>query len=153
MANASTPPPLTRLAGTLFAAPFLLMGALIVGIGCNWIPHDPASVHAPRWVLVTCGMVFICGGLAVLSSTWTGHAKPQAFFGIAILLGLTAVANWVAFGPGERRFTSTTSIGSSTSAPRPVDDLTGRIVFGTGAILLDGILVALVVSRLRRQPR
>ena len=59
MANASTPPPLTRLAGTLFAAPFLLMGALIVGIGCNWIPHDPASVHAPRWVLVTCGMVFI----------------------------------------------------------------------------------------------
>jgi hypothetical protein len=144
---------MARLAGTLFAAPFLLMGALIVGIGCNWIPHDPAGVHAPRWVLVTCGMIFICGGLAVLSSTWGRHSRPQAFFGIAILLGLTAVANWVAFGPGERRFTSTTTIGSSTSAPRPVDDLTGRLVFGTGALVLDGILVALIVGRLRKQSR
>jgi hypothetical protein len=144
---------MTRLAGTLFAAPFLLAGAFIVGIGCNWIPYDPASIHAPQWVLVTCGVIFICAGLAVLSSTWSRHARPQPVFGIAILLGLTAVANWVAFGPGERRFTSTTSIGSSTSAPRPVDDLTGRIVFGTGAILLDGILVAIVVRRLRKQSR
>ena len=41
-----------------------------MGIGLGLIPVDPATVHAPMWVLTACGLVFVLGGVAVLASRW-----------------------------------------------------------------------------------
>lgn len=140
----------SRLAGVVLAALVLLMGGFITGIGLEWIPYDPAKIHAPQWVIVVCGLVFVCGGLAVLSATWTRDARPQPFFGVAILVGLTLVCNWVAFGEGERRFTSATSVNGTVVDSGPVDEETGRFVFGISAIVLDLILLALLIKRLQK---
>lgn len=150
----TTPTARSRLAGGLLAALPLLMGGFLVGIGLDWVPYDPTKVHAPKWVIVVCGLVFVCAGLAVLNATWrrSEQPQPQPIFGIAILIGLTLVCNWVAFGEGERRFTSTTSINDIVVDSRPVDEGTGRFVFGIAAVILDLVLVAIAVNRLRQRP-
>jgi hypothetical protein len=144
-------PSRSRLAGVLLAAPFLVMGGFITGIGLEWVPYDPAKVHAPGWVIAVCGLMFVCGGLATLRATWNQDPRPQPIFGVAVLLGLTLVCNWVAFGEGERRFTSTTSINDTVVDSRPVEEGTGRFVFGIGAVILDFVLIALVINYLRKR--
>lgn len=145
----------SRLAGVLLAAPFLLMGGFLTGIGLEWVPYDPAKIHAPGWVIAICGLIFIAGGLAMLRATWARSAQPQSqpILGVAILVGLTVVANWVAFGDGERRFTRTTSINDVVVNSRPLDERSGRFVFGISAVILDLVLVALVVKHLRKRSR
>lgn len=34
---------------------FLVAGLLILFVALDWIHVDPASIHAPRWVLGLCG--------------------------------------------------------------------------------------------------
>ena len=82
-------------------------------------------------------------------ATFRRDDRPQSFFGTAIVLGLAIVANWVAFGGGERRFTTTTSINGTVVASRPVSERSGRFVFGVGAVILDGVLVVLLIRRFR----
>jgi hypothetical protein len=60
-------------------------------------------------------------------------------FAIVGLLGI--LSSWVAFGPGPRHFTGSGSIFGETS---------GRIMFGAGAVLLWLILIAIVISGVRR---
>src|SRR5262245_55376527 len=55
----------------------LFMGGFITGIGLQWIPHDPAKIHAPYWVIVVGGLVFVSAGLAMLSAGWTRYARLQ----------------------------------------------------------------------------
>lgn len=119
----------------------------------NGCPYDSAKVHAPRWVIAICGLVFVAGGLAMLRVTWarSAQAQSQPIFGVAILLGIAVVATWVAFGDGERRFTRTTSINDVVVDSRPLDERSGRFVFGISAVILDLVLVALVVKHLRKR--
>lgn len=143
--------PHSRLAGTLLALPFLLMGGFITGIGMEWFPYDPAKVHAPLWVIAIGGLLFVAGGCAVLSATYTRNEKVQQVFGLAILVGLAIISNWVAFGPGERRFTSSTSFNGAVTSSREVNDRTGRVVFGIGAVVLDFAIIAFMVNARRRR--
>jgi hypothetical protein len=152
MVNEASPPPPRRLYGVLLAAFALAMGGFIAGIGFGLVPYDPAKLQAPGWIIAIAGLVFICAGLAVLSATWSKRSNPPPVFGVAILVGLTVICNWVAFGPGERRFTRTTSVNDDVIVASPASERTGRIVFGFSAIVLDGILVALVVGALRKKP-
>jgi hypothetical protein len=129
----------------------IVMGAFCSGIGMGWIPYEPAKLEAPGWVIVVVGLAFIAAGLAVLSTKWSRDGQPQAVYGFIILLGLTAVFNWVAFGAGERHFSSSTSISGNTIASAPVDERNGRIVFGIASVVLDLVLVAGVVRVMRRR--
>jgi hypothetical protein len=98
--------------------------------------------------------MFVAGGFAMIAATWRRDAQPrqQPILGATILIGLTLVCHWVAFGDGERRFTRTTSVNDVVIHSRPVDEHTGRFVFGFAAIILDVVLVALLVKHLRRRP-
>jgi len=144
----------------LFAAG---MGLFIVAgtsglLGIDMHPQD----HAPRWIGVCAGAVFIAGGLAVCLQS-LAIAKPGAdgslsptsprwaqwislVLALCIVGGLAAVGLWIAFGPGERHFTTT--IGFFTTSR--TDQLFGRVIFGLGAVLTCLAFVLFLVDGVRR---
>jgi hypothetical protein len=103
-------------------------------------------------------MAFVFGGLAVVIQTCAratpgGDRLLPRRFGSA--RRLFAVAGhrrvvggnrtWVAFGPGERKFSS-----SIPFLPAWLNEPIGRTVFGTGAILIWIILIVMAVVGARR---
>jgi hypothetical protein len=56
--------------GFLFGVPFVAVGAAIILAGTKTLRVDPASVHAPYWVLTVAGASFVLGGLLLWGMTW-----------------------------------------------------------------------------------
>jgi hypothetical protein len=63
--------------GFLFGIPFVAAGALIVLVGMKVVRVDPASVHAPYWVLTVAGVSFALGGLMVWGMAWSQLAANR----------------------------------------------------------------------------
>jgi hypothetical protein len=143
--------PPSRSAAIWLSAFPMVMGGLIAGIGLQWIPYDPAKIHAPNWVLVVAGLMFISAGFVMLCTTWNRYARLQTLFGLVIRVGLTLICHWVAFGAGERHFTSNTTFNGVKVDSRAVDEGNGRLVFGIGAIILDVVLAAMLVKLWRKR--
>jgi hypothetical protein len=55
-----------------------------------------------------------------------------------------AIGNWVAFGPGEREFTSSISLPFITFSKSGSGFNGGRIAFGIGALLADLVFLGMV---------
>src|SRR5215470_14564438 len=93
---------------TWFLAATLILagGAVIVAS----ILAADERMEAPRWVAAAAGAVFLLGGLAVINSyaVEQGVERPgdrwSLLLGALICSGLAAIAAWIAFGQGERRF-------------------------------------------------
>jgi hypothetical protein len=56
--------------GLLFGSLFVGAGTFIMLVGTKVLPVDPASVHAPYWVLTAAGASFALGGLMVWGMAW-----------------------------------------------------------------------------------
>jgi uncharacterized membrane protein len=140
----------TGLKGVSLAGLVLGMGAFIAAVGLGVVPVDPKSVHAPGWVIVAAGIVFLAVGLFLLQQAlrieWL---KPVP--GFVMLVGLMAMGHWVAFGPGERKFRGIVSV-VGIEAPLS-SEVMGRATFGLGAILLDALVVAGLVRAIRTRLR
>lgn len=118
-------------------------------------PMNPKPGAAPSWIGFVCGLVFFLGGGAVLiqtlfrgagesSGTPVSGAPPwlalvYKILCLVIVLGLGAVATWVAFGPGPRAFTGSGAIFGETG---------GRIAFGISAVLIWSIVAAGAFAKL-----
>jgi hypothetical protein len=117
----------------------VFFGLLLSGIGLVYVGiaiwGSEAGFHAPRWVVGLAGGTFSLGGLAILGQ---GYPHFSALVRALLLTAFGAVVTWVSFGPGERQFTSTTSL-PFVSISGPASELSGRICFAPGAILLDGL--------------
>ncbi len=146
--------------GASFAGVFsAAMGFLIIAAAADWVPINPESLHAPRWVLAAAGAVFVIGGALVLTSEIQESSRYRSpwveglrFAGGGVIITLfAAVANWIAFGPGERQFTTTISLPLITTVLGAEGG--GRLVFGCGAVLLDLLVLWVWVSGLWRQLR
>lgn len=61
---------MSGLGGFAFGAVFVAAGGLIVLVGTGIMAVDPATVHAPYWVLTVAGTVFMIGGLLVWRMAW-----------------------------------------------------------------------------------
>lgn len=61
----------------LFSLPFLGVGVVVMLIALRIIPVDPASVHAPPWVLLVFGGVFAGAGLLVSGAALKGLADRR----------------------------------------------------------------------------
>ncbi len=109
-----------------------VIGLVYVGIA---IWGSEAGFHAPRWVVGLAGGTFSLGGLAILGQ---GYPHFSALVRALLLTAFGVVVTWVSFGPGERQFTSTISL-PFISRSGPASELSGRICFAPGAILLDGL--------------
>jgi hypothetical protein len=144
----------------LVAALATLTGCLIVLLAVGAIPLRNSFVNGPRWVIILSGLAFLLAGvLAVLFELQRQEASPpltsmigilRTLTGLLLVLIFVTLGNWVAFGPGERDIQtslSTPLFGSSETS----GGFLGRAAFGTGAVILDLVLLyGLVVSTWRR---
>ena len=137
--------------GILFGTILLATGLAIVLIALDRIHVDPSSIHAPRWVLGVCGAIFAVPGAGALyygirnalgGAPRSGREAGDDGFsvvgwltGLVIAGGLTVVAAWVAFGPGERTFSGSIGIGGVAVGGSGQSETLGRWVFGFGAVL------------------
>lgn len=115
-------------------------------MGAGWIPVDPDSIHAPGWVIVVAGLVFALGGVMC----YTQHMGDEVnnLFLFVFMCAFASMFTWVAFGPGEREFTGSGSVGGVGIAGR-VGESMGRIAFGFGSVLMWAIALAVGSKWLR----
>jgi hypothetical protein len=125
----------------------------------------PLTRGTPAWVGVCAGLLFILGGAAIINGYALaggagpdGDLPPGTSFGVRLVqyvLGLgicglfTAIAGWIAFGKGERHFSTTLNLPFLTRHGIG-NEWMGRVVFGLGAILAAAFTVVLSVVSVRR---
>ena len=63
--------------GLLFGGAFVTVGTSIVLVGTKILTVNPASVHAPYWVLTVAGVSFSLGGLMVWGMAWKQFAANR----------------------------------------------------------------------------
>ena len=133
----------------------MVVGLLIVLMSADVIPTDERKFHAPRWVVSACGLMFVLAGVALAAFSAPGAPEGAGrptwrsfLLGGSIVGLLAAVFNWVAFGPGERRFGGAISV-PFAAVSGPASEWSGRVAFGIGATLIDLFLVWMVARGLR----
>lgn len=152
--------------GLLMGSLFLVSGLAIVFVGLGWVQVDPATIHAPGWVLGVCGGIFglLGAGIlyyAVVNASGGGDAGAAEraeeefsvvpwLLGLVVVGGMTAVASWIAFGPGERSFSGSVGIGGVSVGGSGGSETVGRWVFGVGAVLAGLFTLWGLVYGLRR---
>jgi hypothetical protein len=69
-------------------------------IALNILPYDESKIHAPDWVILVSGAIFVFGGVAMV---FQGNQLLVAMLGNLLVLAFAAVAAWIAFqGPSEQ---------------------------------------------------
>jgi peptidoglycan/LPS O-acetylase OafA/YrhL len=127
--------------GLAFGAVFALAGGYILAISLNLIPVDPERFKAPRLVVAAAGMVFLLAGTWVAFQTASPFAQDTPlfrwtqYFLMLIMMGAFAVVFlWAGFGPGERQFETSTSLGVG-NATGSGDEAGGGCIFGGFGLL------------------
>lgn len=134
----------------IFGSIFICVGAFIFLMSLDIIHVPDEDINAPRWVLTAVGLTFALAGVMVmlngLKSGFGDHPIFKWAYNFVLLLFMIFFAapfNWVAFGPGEREFSSSTSVGA-VSVTQSGSEFGGRLAFGLGAILMDILIVYLI---------
>jgi hypothetical protein len=135
---------------------------ILGGIGV--IPIAPTE-GTPAWVAVCAGLMFVLMGAAVIVGfAVAGGAAPggellpgtpfavqaaQYCLGLGITGLMAAVFGWVAFGSGHRSFSTTITLPFVTRHPDS-GELSGRVLFGIGAVLIFAMFVGIGIAGGRR---
>ena len=131
------------------AAAFFIAGGALAALAFGMMPTDPARFEAPRWVIASAGVMFMAAGFVPLG-LGCGFPQPvNQLAGLIAALGLGAILNWIAFFPGTRHFSTTTSLLDAQVGTHSAGQATGRILFGLCALLVDA-LVAVGLWRMVR---
>ena len=118
--------------------PSILCGLFLLLASLNVIPIPPESLRAPRWILGAVALLFCIAGVMLLVPR--EHRRLQNFLGALIMTGMSAILSWGAFGPGERQFESSLSVGGFVFSSVP-SEWAGRAVLGCCSILMDSAAV------------
>ena len=115
----AAPKPPSKTSNVVWGVLTIAIGLFVVLVSADVIPVDKSSFNAPRWVVGVADLIFVLLGVMVVfvpprrvgaSQGKKTTAKPALrivthFWLPAVVISLFAVvANWVAFGPGERQF-------------------------------------------------
>jgi len=117
----------------LLGAIAIALGAMIVMIALDVIPTDPEKIHAPDWILILAGAVFIFGGLAV---GLRAHELLVSVLGNLIVVAFAVVAAWVALAGSSDQFS-----GGIPFLPHATNVKIARVMFGSGALLCALMLI------------
>jgi len=160
---ASSQPKLTPHSAVLFGIACAAASVLPIlgGLGVIDMKLTPGT---PRWVGVGAGGVFLLAGMMLIVDGATGAIGTdgqlstdaprwlhvfQSLMGLGIVATMGAIASWIAFGPGERHFSTTISLPFGWW--RPANDQTmGRWAFGIAATLIWCIIAGVIVANVRR---
>ncbi|MBT3338978.1 MAG: hypothetical protein HN855_03995 [Anaerolineae bacterium] len=145
------------LGSMVFGGIFVLMGGFIVLVSADIIHADPSSFNAPRWVVGAAGGTFMLAGMMVAMQGAFGPGGQetllylwlQFFFGLALMILFSSVFLWVGFGPGEREFTTSTTIGPVTTSGAG-GDTTGRWIFGGSGVFMALITFVMAYSNWKK---
>ena len=113
------------------------LGAFLVAIGLEVVKITPAQ-GVPYWIVGLSGALFLIGALGIALPQRATRA--QAVLAALMYTGFAAMGLWVGFGPGERHFSGSASIGPLGFGNAGGSTL-GRALFGAG-----GVLVALIAA-------
>lgn len=130
-----------------FGSIFLGTGILIMLVSLDIIHVPPENIHAPRWVITSASATFATAGVMVVVNglkEMVGKDSPilqwlSTSLALFFMLSLALPFHWIAFGPGERQFTSTVSLGP-VSASQSGHETGGRLAFGFFALLMDAFM-------------
>ena len=133
-----------------------VLGGILILLLAAGVIGDARDIHAPRWVVGAAGLAFVLAGIAVAAGPADGRPTTASAPGTwrssllgGAIVGLMAVApNWIAFGPGERRFGGMLGL-PFLAVSSAVSETTGRVAFGIGAVLLDVVFVWIVARGFR----
>jgi hypothetical protein len=132
---------------------------LLIGTHLLPIPGRHSNQHEPLWLALCVGLAFFLASIAIVIQTLghanaTGNLPPEAprwmsavqyLIGLAVFVCFGAIMSWVAFGPGERRFS-----GSLLFFDRNTNAMIGRTAFGICAVLIWLGTAAIVAFGIRK---
>lgn len=134
---------------------------ILGGLGVIDLKMTPGT---PQWVGVAAGGLFLLAGVMLIVDGASGAIGAdgqlaadapawvhvfQSLMGLGIVAAMGAITSWIAFGPGERHFSSTVSLPFFWYHPKS-SDTTGRWAFGIAAVLIWCIIAGVIVSSVRR---
>ena len=114
-------------------------------------PLHSADINGPPWLGLVAGGVFILAGLALILGDGKRQSAngPRALLFVGTIYGcFAAIANWIAFGPGPRAC-SVSFAGFFFDGPL-AGELSCRIGFGIGAVMLNGCLLLMAGAALEK---
>ena len=135
----------------------MAVGGAVILVSADIISADDSSFNAPRWIVGLAGGLFLFAGAMVFIQDQrfsyfrdTNIYRVIRFVNVGLLLTIFGVIpTWLAFGPGERQFSGGISI-PFISISSDQGELSGRFVFGCGAIIMDLAAVGYWISGIRR---
>jgi len=116
----------------------LALGVGVVAIGAQTVLADPEGLSSEGLVSIPIGMVFAFGGL--LLAVPPRYAKLRAVAVAILVTAFALTADWIAFGPGERRFGAHVGVGI-IGVHGHANETLGRTAFGVCAVILDLLAV------------
>lgn len=129
--------------GTLaFGSLFAVVGLMITGLAL-YRAADADPFTADSLMAVPAGLMFFFAG--ILLALPPQYAKWRGLLMTLVVTCFAVTFDWVAFGPGERRFTG--SINGIGFIP---GEMMGRIFFGFFAVVLDICAIAMWVAQCRK---
>ena len=140
----------------LFGPLLLATGGLGLAVAFGLIQLEPSRTHAPLWIAGAIGVSFAAMGLVLLLDGIEVLKRIRGWLVFVFLVAFASVFNWVAFGPGERHFTTRTGVGSGAIGITTVaegGELGGRIAFGVFAVLLNLLIASPLIVWLWRRLR
>jgi hypothetical protein len=123
--------------GVLCAA----LGVLVSGMGVRWVAGAANALASENLVLIPAGLMFVFGGALVALPP--GRPRLRSLLGALLISAFALTFDWIAFGPGERRFSGGISFGIGIGF-NP-GELFGRAAFGLVALLFDAMALVLWV--------
>ncbi|HJY76062.1 MAG TPA: hypothetical protein VKE95_05485 [Burkholderiales bacterium] len=122
------------------------MGLLVIAIGIRSALAAWHPLASQDFIFLPAGLIFVFGG--ALLALPPGRADLNRLLGTLLVTAFAVTLDWIAFGPGERRFSGGISLG--VGIPLPVNETFGRVVFGIPAAILDVVALALWAGQIRR---
>jgi len=117
---------------------------MLIGAGALPLPGDPRSLHAPLWVVLLAGFVFVLAGCAALMQTLGGAndggelppGSPRLLRTVQYVAGVVLFASFALIGSWAALSDQPVKLSHGFSLPAITDNsTTERIAFGIGAAM------------------